>query len=148
VFIFVNFSFALFTPPLGDYHLPLMRMRDLGAQGANLPSACPRRRRRWQTGQRVEKKARRGERQKARGHGFGRTVHHLHLCTSTLHTYVVVEIWQRILCKRFSCVNMLKRLNNLWIQNQRLILIPPNRHRTRLPGGGSLEKKHKIIRWD
>jgi hypothetical protein len=22
VFIFVNFSFALFTPPLGDYHLP------------------------------------------------------------------------------------------------------------------------------
>jgi hypothetical protein len=35
---------------------------------------------------------------------------------------------------------MLKRLNNLWIQNQRLILIPPNRHRTRLPGGGSLEK--------
>jgi hypothetical protein len=21
VFIFVNFSFALFTPPLGDYHL-------------------------------------------------------------------------------------------------------------------------------
>jgi hypothetical protein len=23
VFIFVNFSFALFTPPLGDYHLAL-----------------------------------------------------------------------------------------------------------------------------
>jgi hypothetical protein len=22
VFIFVNFSFALFTPPLGDYHIP------------------------------------------------------------------------------------------------------------------------------
>jgi hypothetical protein len=22
VFIFVNFSFALFTPPLGDYHKP------------------------------------------------------------------------------------------------------------------------------
>jgi hypothetical protein len=40
----------------------------------------------------VEKKARRGERQKAWGRGFGRTVHHLHLCTSTLHTYVVVEI--------------------------------------------------------
>jgi hypothetical protein len=31
---------------------------------------------------------------------------------------------QCILCKRFSCVNMLKRLNNLRIQNQRLILIP------------------------
>jgi hypothetical protein len=37
-----------------------------------------------------------------------------------------MDIWQRILCKRFSCVNMLKRLNNLWIQNQRLILIPPD----------------------
>jgi hypothetical protein len=24
VFIFVNFSFALFTPPLGDYHLALI----------------------------------------------------------------------------------------------------------------------------
>jgi hypothetical protein len=24
VFIFVNFSFALFTPPLGDYHKPLV----------------------------------------------------------------------------------------------------------------------------
>jgi hypothetical protein len=23
VFIFVNFSFALFTPPLGDYHMGL-----------------------------------------------------------------------------------------------------------------------------
>jgi hypothetical protein len=23
-FIFVNFSFALFTPPLGDYHMPLV----------------------------------------------------------------------------------------------------------------------------
>ena len=71
----------------GHVDLPLMRMRDLGAQGADLPSARPRRRRRWQAGQRVEKKARRGERQKARGRGFGRTVHHLHLCTSTLHTY-------------------------------------------------------------
>jgi hypothetical protein len=76
----------------GRVDLPLMRMRDLGAQGADLPSARPRRRRRWQAGQRVEKKARRGERQKARGRGFGKTVHHLHLCTSTLHTYVVVEI--------------------------------------------------------
>jgi hypothetical protein len=71
----------------GRVDLPLMRMRDLGAQGADLPSTRPRRRRRWQAGQRVEKKARRGERQKARGRGFGRTVHHLHLCTSTLHTY-------------------------------------------------------------
>jgi hypothetical protein len=44
-------------------------------------------------GQRVEKKVRRGERQKAQGRGFGRTVHHLHLCTSTLHTYVVVDIY-------------------------------------------------------
>ena len=77
----------------GRVDLPLMRMRDLGAQGADLPSARPRRRRRWQAGQRMEKKARRGERQKARGRGFGRTVHHLHLCTSTLHTYVVVEIY-------------------------------------------------------
>jgi hypothetical protein len=73
----------------GRVDLPLMLMRDLGAQCADLPSARPRRRRRWQAGQRVEKKVRRGERQKARGRGFGRTVHHLHLCTSTLHTYVV-----------------------------------------------------------
>jgi transposase InsO family protein len=27
VFIFVNFSFALFTPPLGDYHRPLNSIR-------------------------------------------------------------------------------------------------------------------------
>jgi hypothetical protein len=81
--------------------LPLMRMRDLGAQGADLASARPRRRRRWQAGQRVEKKARRGERHKARGRGFGRTVHHLHLCTSTLHTYVVVEIIARNYFHRF-----------------------------------------------
>jgi hypothetical protein len=57
-----------------------------------------------------------------------------------IYIIYILYIWQRILCKRFSSVNMLKCLNNLWIQNQRLILILPNRHRTRLPGGGSLEK--------
>jgi hypothetical protein len=32
VFIFVNFSFALFTPPLGDYHIapPDLRLNTKG----------------------------------------------------------------------------------------------------------------------
>jgi hypothetical protein len=30
VFIFVNFSFALFTPPLGDYHFRVKKGKFLG----------------------------------------------------------------------------------------------------------------------
>jgi hypothetical protein len=33
VFIFVNFSFALFTPPLGDYQYPDYERLDRGAEG-------------------------------------------------------------------------------------------------------------------
>jgi hypothetical protein len=40
VFIFVNFSFALFTPPLGDFHNPLMEARRR-QQGLDSPDSCP-----------------------------------------------------------------------------------------------------------
>jgi hypothetical protein len=32
VFIFVNFSFALFTPPLGDYHLHILECKASGTK--------------------------------------------------------------------------------------------------------------------
>jgi hypothetical protein len=41
VIIFVNFSFALFTPPLGDYHVALPRLRPPSPHLAPTSTAVP-----------------------------------------------------------------------------------------------------------